>query len=168
METTTYWIWDVQPQPWEAPPFQGFKTKGGRCSCRPGRSDQLHFFKEDLAREFRNAYPDVTPADQPVALVFRFWRNMGAGEERADWTNLTKAAEDALQGVLYVNDRQVVDGRGIIMEQSSMAPNLIAVTISDPPMHDIEIPPRPERPAAEGANSNEVLTSLSTFFQPTT
>lgn len=163
----TYWIHDVQPQPWEAPPFSCQK-RGRRFIPVAGRSEQLHVFKEDLGREFRRTYPDVTPTDDQIALVFRFWRNTSAGEEQADWTNLTKGAEDALQGHLYTNDRNVVDGRGIIMDQSPTAVNLIAVTISTPPpMHDIEIPERPKRPGP-AVDTNKSLVDLSQFFQPTT
>ena len=48
------------------------------------------------------------PMTGPVALNFGFYIRENADKRRGDLTNLQKCAEDALQGIVIGDDRQVV------------------------------------------------------------
>jgi len=59
------------------------------------------------------------PSDLPIAMELAFFlprpKNVGAKEKwpsmcKPDNSNVRKAIEDAMTGVVYVNDKQIVDG----------------------------------------------------------
>ena len=56
--------------------------------------------------EWRRQYPDLLPYKGPVAITLIFWTLTRRGR---DWDNLAKLFTDALNGVAYEDDRQIID-----------------------------------------------------------
>ena len=125
-----WFLLDVNPEPWAIGPV-GYSRRGGKMSAYVGRNQQLDAYKEAV-RESLTAYFVDHPEDEfvkldgKVMLVFYFWRNRAEYEtpqarrhrkHEADVTNLQKATEDALQGILFENDRDVALVQAEIREQ---------------------------------------------------
>jgi len=113
-----YHITGIEPEPWALGDlFVG--KKGGKFFPRIAPADHLVAYQEALREEFvlQNGHAHLIEHDD-LRLVLHFWRSLGDGRQYADATNLQKATEDALQGILYANDRQVRDVRSIIQEQA--------------------------------------------------
>lgn len=74
-----------------------------------GRNQQLHMYQQAIAAELADKYGALPGA--PLAPCYEldmwFWRNTERANI-ADATNMQKATEDALQGILLANDRDVV------------------------------------------------------------
>lgn len=58
--------------------------------------------------EFRRKYGDVEPIKGPVRIRLKFWM---ASRHPRDWDNLAKLATDALNGVAYQDDVQIVEAQ---------------------------------------------------------
>lgn len=58
--------------------------------------------------EFRRKYGNVPPIKGPVRVRLEFWM---ASQRSRDWDNLAKLATDALNGVAYEDDVQIIDAR---------------------------------------------------------
>ncbi len=56
--------------------------------------------------EWRNQYPRLPPYEGPVCLTLTFWTATRRGR---DWDNLAKLFTDALNGVAYMDDRQIIE-----------------------------------------------------------
>lgn len=61
--------------------------------------------EERIFAEFRRKYPDAVPIGGMVEVVLGFW--MGR-RGKPDWDNLAKLACDALNGLAYRDDAQIV------------------------------------------------------------
>lgn len=61
--------------------------------------------------EWRRQYPDLLPYKGPVAITLTFWAATRRGR---DWDNLAKLFTDALNGVAYEDDRQIIDARVLV------------------------------------------------------
>ena len=59
---------------------------------------------------FREAMPGFDPLTCLVGMCCTFYTK--SQKPRADVDNLVKTVQDALEGIVYVNDRQVEDVRG--------------------------------------------------------
>lgn len=109
-----YFVLHVNPEPWAVG-----EISGRRLSPNPNLVAFQHAVKEALE--------DVTPLpDDFRKLVFYFWRQQARyldvndrirQRNQADATNMQKGLEDALQGVLFGNDREVRDIRSVIVDQ---------------------------------------------------
>lgn len=136
----------VNPTPWTAP-------KWGRG--RPYKDKELDAYQKALKDEFATNYPDLEPFTGAIALEFYFWRRLDSYQStrrrqrrnRADATNLQKATEDALQGVLFANDRDVlhvesflmaqdddVEGRVVVRVKELVESRLDGLPLDDPPL----------------------------------
>jgi len=89
-----------------------------------GQNQQLAAYQEAIREEMEGAYREPLTGRQ--AVRFYFWRNQASyvtvsgrkhTKHEADATNMQKALEDALQGVLFDNDRDTWDIRSVIVEQ---------------------------------------------------
>lgn len=111
--TKALWFYlPVNPEPWAVGDLSLGK-RNGKVFPKMGRNQQLHSYKEAI----REAMPTPwEPVDHEVDLYFWFWRRVDryrgpSGREvvnkKPDSTNMQKATEDALQDILYLNDRQV-------------------------------------------------------------
>lgn len=130
---------DVNPEPWAIGPV-GVARTGGKLRPYVGRNAQLAEFqaavKEDLG--------DVEMLEGKFELRFFFWRERAEYEtpqarthrkHEADVTNLQKATEDALQGVLFKNDKDVIDIHSTLVDQGPDIRGhiLVGIKIADKP-----------------------------------
>jgi Holliday junction resolvase RusA-like endonuclease len=107
-----WYILALNPEPWRMGPVSVGRAKG-HLYPYVGADQQLAAYKEAIKEEFTFLKPEKLDGD--VELVFRFWRNRAeyhSARKRVvknspDVTNMQKATEDALQGILFDNDRQV-------------------------------------------------------------
>jgi Holliday junction resolvase RusA-like endonuclease len=135
---------DVNPEPWAIGPV-GYSRRGGKMSAYVGRNQQLDAYKEAI----REALGEQPKLDGKVTLVFYFWRNRAEyltaqarthRKHEADVTNLQKATEDACQGVLFDNDRDVAC---VYSEMREQGPDVIpAVVIGIDSYIETELPPQ--------------------------
>lgn len=104
----------VNPEPWAVGPLGVGRKRSGVYSYM-GRNQQLDAYKEAVKEDLLAQEPKMITGK--VNLWFWFWRNRAewttdkdrvAHRNEADATNMQKATEDALQGVLIENDRNVV------------------------------------------------------------
>ena len=119
----------TNPEPWRVPPMSpGRNKKTGKLIVVSGRDELVASYQEEIRDELsrQGAYL----MDPDYKLEFFFHRksetiNTGSGRRntrsKADATNMQKAIEDALQGVVITNDTHVVDVRSRIVPSDSMA-----------------------------------------------
>lgn len=135
-----YWyvIRGVNPIPWTAPEVSVGRKKGGGFYPQVYSSAELKNYQEAIKEEILGNYPDAPIIEDEIGLTFYFWRQIAVGltgsgkrsrTHDADATNLQKSTEDALQGVLFKNDRQVVHAESWIMAQTDATEPLIVVGI---------------------------------------
>lgn len=127
MSDESHWYCSfINPTPWTSPSL-------GRAGKKPVlyKSAELRTYQAALVDDLVEHYPELNegimpfPADTPLSLKFYFWRRLdrygSVGRKqtrnRADATNMQKATEDALQGVLFTNDRHVTRATSVVVEQ---------------------------------------------------
>jgi len=112
----------LNPEGWAMGPLSTGR-KNGKIFPKIGRNQQLHAYKEAVADYLDGE--EVLPKGE-YDLYFYFWKQLDSYEtesgrrhqrHEADATNLQKATEDALQGVLIDNDRHVRKVGSTIVEQ---------------------------------------------------
>ncbi len=127
---TTYIIEGINPQPWSV-------------SIR-GKNGALDAYQNAVKEELADYDIEPWPVGVPVKLYFEFWRQLESvvdadrrrhRNQYADATNLQKALEDALQGVLFTNDRYVPDIHTRIKAQGADVEPKIVIRIS-PAVYD--------------------------------
>jgi Holliday junction resolvase RusA-like endonuclease len=135
-DSYAWYILEVNPEPWAIGPV-GYARRNGKMSAYVGRNAQLDAYKESVKEAIEELDPLML--EGKIALRFFFWRHQAAYEtvqarthrkHEADVTNLQKATEDALQGILYKNDKDVVDIHSTMVDQSSTAPGRVVVGIA--------------------------------------
>lgn len=135
-DSYVWYILEVNPEPWAIGPV-GYARRNGKMSAYVGRNAQLDAYKESIKEAIEEFDPLMV--EGKIALRFFFWRHQAAYEtaqarthrkHEADVTNLQKATEDALQGVLYKNDKDVVDVHSTMVDQSPTAPGRVVVGIA--------------------------------------
>lgn len=94
------------PVPWERVSF-GKSTDGKRKGFRPSKTAEYEKLVavHAVAARVKVAWPWKNQAAR-FGLVVRVFRSRSAG----DWDNYGKAISDALNGVLWVDDKQVASG----------------------------------------------------------
>lgn len=126
-------VLDVNPEPWAIGDV-GVSRHGGKLTPFVGRNNQLHTYKQAIADELG----DQEWIEGDVTLRFLFWRNrIEYKTERqsisrahdADATNLQKATEDALQGVLFKNDKSVKDIHSVLVAQGPEVKGKVVIGI---------------------------------------
>lgn len=133
-----YWFYvPVNPEPWAIGSISIGK-KNGAPHGRMSPNAQLVAYKEAIAEHLREESVPIPPGE--YTLTFYFFRALddyetGSGrrhrKHQADATNLQKATEDALQGILFANDRDVRDVRSVIVEQGADVKPGIFIKISE-------------------------------------
>lgn len=139
---TWYVIDEINPEPWTASEASAGR-KDGKFKVTFYKNPGLEVYQNAIKADLALNYPDIEmiPDDTPFALEFYFSRQLEAGEterrkvrrNRADATNMQKALEDALQGVLYSNDRNVAAIRSQIVEQGPNVTPCILIGVSPAP-----------------------------------
>lgn len=133
-----YIIDGVNPEPWAASEAT-IGRKGGKLFPHFHKPEQLRQYQESVKDIFPEQNPQAVKYEGDIELTFFFWRQqatyeVGEGKAtrqsaQADATNLQKALEDALQGVLYENDRDIRSIRSVIVEQTPKTEPAILVCI---------------------------------------
>jgi Holliday junction resolvase RusA-like endonuclease len=128
-----YFAIDINPEPWAIGPLSVIR-QGGKMVPIVGRNTQLWHFKQAV----KEAMGTQEMIEGPIDLKFWFWRRRDAyktpqarthRKHEADVTNLQKATEDALQGVLYKNDKDVKHIESIMVEQGEDVEPMIGIGI---------------------------------------
>jgi Holliday junction resolvase RusA-like endonuclease len=116
----------INPLPWRASEASTGR-KNGKFKTTFHKSEELKAYQAAIKEDITNNYPDFVPieAGEPIGLEFWLWRQRPQEEQdarkvrrsQADATNMQKALEDALQGLLFVNDRDVQQIQTVIVSQ---------------------------------------------------
>lgn len=127
-----WFVLDVNPYPWKVPPVS-VGRRGGKMFPSFGRDEGLFAYKQSIKEQLARVETHMIPGS--VALYMWFWRNMPtytthqgrtARRHEADTTNLQKATEDALQGILFENDKDVDFVQSYrVMQGQSVPPMLV-------------------------------------------
>ena len=149
---------DLNPTPWMAPDLSIGRGKGGRVYPQAHSPASMKAYQAAITEAFEQAYPnhEPFPKDTPLFAMFFYWRKRDTYKtptgrtstaKRADVTNINKATEDALQGLLYVNDVDNVTVYGRMVEQDGDAdPQLLIVVSDDEPVDWVISPIDPVYP----------------------
>lgn len=133
---TTYELFGINPMPWTPGTIA---THGKRRWMV--KDTQLVVYQEAVKEAMLEGYPDLPlllDHDGPLSVTFALWRELERSEDAegkkhrakiADATNLQKALEDALQGVLYGNDQHNLHVQTYLMEQSELARPRIVIMV---------------------------------------
>jgi Holliday junction resolvase RusA-like endonuclease len=137
----------VNPEPWVASLASGGR-KAGKNYIQFYKPEQLRVYQDSLKDAFIRQNPHAVCNPGEIVLVFFFWRQRNEHEffddskksksNIADATNLQKSTEDALQKLLYINDRQVIDVRSKIIEQHEDTVPKILIGRGEPDDEDKE------------------------------
>lgn len=140
----------LNPDPWAIGPLSvGRKGKG--IFPIVGRNLQLANYQAGVKEVMEQKYGTVPFIEGPIELRFYFWRAIDeyktsqsrtARKHEADLTNLIKATEDALQGVLFKNDKDVhTFGMSRIVEQGpDVKPCVVIHALPAMPFSRLELP----------------------------
>lgn len=142
-----WFVLGLNPEPWAIGPV-GYSRHGGKMSAYVGRNQQLDAYKEAVAEALNDLLdPNFEMYEGKLDLKFYFWRNMAEyktpqaqshRKHEADGTNMAKATEDALQGVLFANDKNVKRMTWEVVEQG---PDVIpAIAIQIQPYVELPLP----------------------------
>jgi Holliday junction resolvase RusA-like endonuclease len=130
-----YWITGINPEPWAI----GSPYRRGSTGLGISPNGKLQAYQEALREEFPRQNGHARMHEGDLQVVFHFWRSSAHGNV-ADVTNLQKATEDGLQGILYSNDRRNLDVRGVIMEQTPETSPHILIKVSNFAQPVVELP----------------------------
>lgn len=117
---------NINPIQWAIGPVTTMR-RGGKSIPIVGRNVELHNYKEAVRSELHRVYGKQPVLECDIELRFWFWRDLPeykthqartARKHQADATNMQKSTEDALQGVLFKNDKQVRRVSSEIIQQS--------------------------------------------------
>lgn len=157
------WAWylveGLNPEPWQAS-----KAARGANHINFFKPEGLRVYQESLKEMFVEQNPQAVDVPGDIRLWFFFWRQLNLNEmfegkntrtHVADATNLQKSTEDALQGVLFANDRNVRDARSVIIAQSDDTEPAILIGIGG--YHD---------EAEEAQDAAAIRASLQGAYDP--
>jgi Holliday junction resolvase RusA-like endonuclease len=107
-----YSIEHVNPEPWESPEGSIGRRNGGLFVAMHS-TERMRNFQASVREEFELQNPGYRKEEGLLRVEFHLWRQLveydtDKRKQRgkvADATNCQKALEDALQGLLYDNDR---------------------------------------------------------------
>jgi Holliday junction resolvase RusA-like endonuclease len=132
-----YIVPNLNPVPWSSPSVS-IGHKNGKPFPMVYAATEMKNYKQALKDEIERMYPDAPLIEDEIALRFFFWRRLDLGDKKkgrksrghvADATNLQKSTEDALQGVLFKNDIQVIHTESWLMEQTDETKPLLVVNL---------------------------------------
>lgn len=134
----TSWAFAINPEPWAVGPAHVRHPKGRKAFVAFGKDGNQELFQGSL-RECLEAEGITEVLPGPYFLEIWIWRqtthfeknNRGDGHRhKADGTNILKATEDALQGLVIDNDRNNVSGTWHIIEQSEDTQPMIVIQLT--------------------------------------
>lgn len=116
-----WYILHLNPEPWAIGPV-GVARRNGKIVPYVGRNQQLDAYKEAV----REAVGKVEMMTGKLEVTFYFWRQRSEYQtpqarthrkHEADATNMQKSTEDALQDLLYKNDKDNVHVESWVVAQ---------------------------------------------------
>jgi Holliday junction resolvase RusA-like endonuclease len=153
LNPTSWYVLDVNPEPWAVGPLSVARSGKG-VYPKMGRNQQLYAYQQALRSTLLLQYPNLREfvdselglwGNREVKLCFYFWQKQetaetvsAAGRTRrttskvADCTNMVKAAEDAVAGILFANDIQVREQVNVIVDRGAQLPEGIVVISIEP------------------------------------
>lgn len=164
----------LNPEPWTSPQVS-IGRKGGKHFPMFYSNEQMKNYKSALAQEVKHQLPeDFELLEEPISLVFYFWRRLDeykspqarrSRKHEADATNLQKATEDALQGTLFKNDKDVVSVTSYLMEQTHSTEPAVVIDVNTKPSLPVVMIDR-ETPIgnSQDPHSNEREEVAEEFF----
>jgi Holliday junction resolvase RusA-like endonuclease len=115
-----YFIIDgINPLPWMAPKLGVARSRAGHYPVAYPAAE-MTVYQESIKDYMRERYPDQALSTGENFITFWYWRSLNFGgqrRQRCDATNLNKCLEDALQGILYENDKRNRVVVGVIVSQ---------------------------------------------------
>lgn len=134
LETSAYCL-PVNPEPWAI--GSAYVRRGGGKSFASIAPDKtLKTYQEAIRAELMAR--GATLLEPPYALEFYFWRQNAQYKSpkgrtmtrnTPDTTNMQKATEDAIQGVLIDNDRDVLAVKSYRMEASTEGAGEVVIVV---------------------------------------
>jgi Holliday junction resolvase RusA-like endonuclease len=133
-----WFVLDINPEPWAIGPV-GVNRKAGSMSAFVGRNQQLDAYKEAV-REAIMDQPGAEMIHGYVSITFFFWRRQSEyktarsathRKHEADATNMQKATEDALQGILYGNDKDNRHVESYVVDQGPDVDGRVVIRVSE-------------------------------------
>ena len=132
-----FYIEGINPEPWTAPEFSTGR-KNGKIFTQAYKNAGLAAYQEAIKESLLRNYPDVEGFTHQITLEFFLRRQIVQykGESKAvtkshsDNTNMQKALEDAIQGILIENDREVVDIRTVLVAEGTEIEPQIIIKVS--------------------------------------
>lgn len=141
----------INPEPWRAPQL-GVKHMGRKVVPAAYKDENLRGFQTAVFECVEQALFEqgiqtpVYPKGTFLAVTFAFWRQLESYEDGAtgrrgrrhyaDATNLLKAAEDALQGLLYANDRDNRQVMSAVVESTATTEPMLMVCLEPHEKHN--------------------------------
>lgn len=135
---TTY-VLPLNPEPWTAPNV----ARRGPRGVSVYKNEQLRSYQEAVKELLTQAGAVMEyPPGTRLSVTFYFWRRLDvldrktgtkASASEADATNMQKATEDAIQGILIDNDRNVVHVESWLMEQDRSTIPRVIITVNIAP-----------------------------------
>lgn len=143
MKTT--FVLPINPEPWAI--GAAFARRGGRGGGIAPNRKLVAFQQAVKAFLTECASTPAEPLRGTIGLTFYFFRSIekmsyGAkvsSAHIADATNLQKGLEDALQGILFVNDNQVVSVESHIISQDDSTVGQIIIELDDSPPSKVDV-----------------------------
>lgn len=132
----SWYVLDINPEPWAVGPL-GVGRKNGKVYPYVGPNQQLISYQQAVKEELESLDGRLY-IKCDFELNFWFWRNIAshltpsgrkASANYADTTNLQKATEDALQGVLFSNDRNCKSVSSEIVDQGPDVRGLVVILL---------------------------------------
>lgn len=143
----TWFVLDVNPEPWAIGPLSVGRAKGGKMFPSVGRNTQLWHYQQAIKEALGN--PEIWFENQKIELKFYFWRRRDEYQtpqarthrkHEADTTNLQKATEDALQGVLFKNDKDVSHVESWMVQQGPDVEGCVIIAIRATSLNGVSLP----------------------------
>lgn len=97
--------------------LEGEPVPKGRPRCTTTKTGKIHVYTDDktaqaeldLGWAFKNAYPGHEPLTCPISMLVMVVTDKDRSDRTsADADNYAKTVMDALNGIVYVDDRQVI------------------------------------------------------------
>lgn len=133
-----WYVIPLNPMPWRVGPvYTGRSKVSGKLGGGVGRDQELHSFQESIRDELARQNPEKVEGQFKLTIIFfrevneyKTWQSRRARNQEADGTNMYKATEDALAGILFDNDRDNVRGTFMVAAQAVGVDPCIVVGIA--------------------------------------
>lgn len=150
--TTRWYLLDgINPEPWTAP-TANLRRSAKKTWVQMMKDPKLTAFQNAVREDLERLYgPEIKlwPSDVPLGMSYYFWRSTAFGQP-ADLDNLQKATSDALQGVLFDNDRAVTYVESAIVEQAPDVIPKLVIGVFNASGFRPHLPDKPEPRVATG------------------